>query len=352
MFKLEIHHHGGIIMNPEPKYIGGPIDYITEFDPDLMSLIELKEIVKGLELPENTPMSYIAVGGELRLITSNEIVLKMFGLFRGSSYIVIYVGELMAENVHVENRVVANDQVEANEGNSEGVVKNPEMENANIENEGSGDSLASSDESDNTYDAEGENSSDNESDLQYFLDGDSLSDACGPLEEGEVVDGFGLNVDLWDFSAYAMMISEDYTSYMNAKSQGKVVEYENVSDNEILDAAPNSSDDEDGNGIPEFKEDRDMDNLDMNVGLIFSTVQLYRKALRLYSIRKGFELKFIKNDSDRVIAICERECGWRIHASYFRGSTALQVKSSEGMPHTCPWAYRNKSGCPKNSLGS
>ncbi|KAL3512286.1 hypothetical protein ACH5RR_025003 [Cinchona calisaya] len=125
------------------------------------------------------------------------------------------------------------------------MLENQEMKNANVENEDSGDSPpnegsgveneGNSDESDKTYDAESEDFSDNESDIQYFLDVDNLSDACSSLEDGEVDAGFGLNVDLGDFSAYAMMIFEDYTSYMNAKSQGNVVEYENLGDNEILD---------------------------------------------------------------------------------------------------------------------
>ncbi|KAL3521453.1 hypothetical protein ACH5RR_019602 [Cinchona calisaya] len=75
-------------------------------------------------------------------------------------------------------------------------------------------------------------------DVENEGNGDSFPNEGSGVEnegKGEVDAGFGLNVDLGNFSAYAMMVFENYTSYMNAKSQGKVVEYQNLSDNEILD---------------------------------------------------------------------------------------------------------------------
>ncbi|KAL3508263.1 hypothetical protein ACH5RR_027664 [Cinchona calisaya] len=86
-----------------------------------------------------------------------------------------------------------------------------------------------------------------------------------------------------------------------------------------------------------------MMNPEIEIGLIFSTVHVYRKALRMYSILKGFELKFKKNDSNKVIAICRRKCGWKIYASYYRGTKAFQIKSIKGTPHRCPWSFKNMS---------
>ncbi|KAL3531154.1 hypothetical protein ACH5RR_010476 [Cinchona calisaya] len=97
-----------------------------------------------------------------------------------------------------------------------------------------------------------------------------------------------------------------------------------------------SSDDESGNDFPEFNEDTDMDNPNIIVGLVFHTGDVYRKVVRMYSIKKEFELKFKKNDHGKISAYCSREYGWKIYASYFRETKAIQVKSIYGTPHRCP----------------
>ena len=81
----------------------------------------------------------------------------------------------------------------------------------------------------------------------------------------------------------------------------------------------------------------------MFVGRVFPSVAIYRKATRMYSILKGFELNFTGNDPDRVTAICARECRRKIYASYFRGEKYFQIKFIKGTPHTCPLSYKNKA---------
>ncbi|KAL3529192.1 hypothetical protein ACH5RR_008514 [Cinchona calisaya] len=129
--------------------------------------------------------------------------------------------------------------------------------------------------------------------------------------------------------------------------EGHEVENENIVDLDVLEIALNSSEDENREHFPEFNEEKAMASPQIEVGLLFPTVVVYRRALRMFSMEKGFELKFIKNNQDKVTVICIRNCGWRIHASFYRGTKAFQVKSICGTPHRCPWSYNSRSASAK-----
>ncbi|KAK6151999.1 hypothetical protein DH2020_014634 [Rehmannia glutinosa] len=107
---------------------------------------------------------------------------------------------------------------------------------------------------------------------------------------------------------------------------------------------PTDSDIE-ANGVtfPEFNLNSDMAHPNMQVGLVFPNVQLYRKALRKHSVKNGFQLLFEKNESNRVTAKCKNLCGWRIYASFLGKSTSFQIKSIKGEPHRCHRDFRNRS---------
>ncbi|XP_012849887.1 PREDICTED: uncharacterized protein LOC105969659 [Erythranthe guttata] len=86
-----------------------------------------------------------------------------------------------------------------------------------------------------------------------------------------------------------------------------------------------------------------MKNSELAVGLVFANSFIFRKSLRQFSIVRGFELKFEKNERKGVTASCKNKCGWRIHASLQGKSTTFQVKTIKGEPHRCPRGFRNKS---------
>ena len=54
----------------------------------------------------------------------------------------------------------------------------------------------------------------------------------------------------------------------------------------------------------QFRVETDMADLTFVVGMIFSTVQEFRKAVREYGIKNGHNFDFIKNESDRVRVRC------------------------------------------------
>ncbi|KAH7848811.1 hypothetical protein Vadar_008331 [Vaccinium darrowii] len=101
--------------------------------------------------------------------------------------------------------------------------------------------------------------------------------------------------------------------------------------------------DEDSNQInhPEFNEDVDMKNPVMKKGMKFTNVTVFRKALREWQVQGGYDIKFVKNESTRVTAICkEKKCGFRIHASNMQCEKTFQLKSI--IPnHDCHRTYNN-----------
>ena len=199
-----------------------------------------------------------------------------------------------------------------------------------------------SDTSDETYHASQVESSD-DSDFDVFLDGDKLSDNCDPIDEGENLEGLDHHHEFSNYTKYEKLIEDEYKAYLAYREKGKIVERDNVSDDEILHVALNSSDDEQPTEFPDFNIEKDLEKAELEVGHIFTTVQDFRLALRQHSIVNGFELKPIKNDSDRVTAKCSKNCGWRIHASKCGDTSTFQIKTLKGVPHKCPRSYKNKS---------
>ncbi|XP_012838456.1 PREDICTED: uncharacterized protein LOC105958990 [Erythranthe guttata] len=78
--------------------------------------------------------------------------------------------------------------------------------------------------------------------------------------------------------------------------------------------------------VPSFSEGETMKNRNLEVGMKFPNVDIYRKALIDWVVRNGYELEYLKNERTRVTATCKEEaCKWRIHASVVQGSQMFQV---------------------------
>ncbi|XP_012844478.1 PREDICTED: ATP-dependent RNA helicase dbp4-like, partial [Erythranthe guttata] len=77
--------------------------------------------------------------------------------------------------------------------------------------------------------------------------------------------------------------------------------------------------------VPSFSEGETMKNRNLEVGMKFPNVDIYRQALIDWVVRNGYELEYLKNERTRVTATCKEEaCKWRIHASVVQGSQMFQ----------------------------
>lgn len=94
------------------------------------------------------------------------------------------------------------------------------------------------------------------------------------------------------------------------------------------------SDDEDnleGDGCMEFNEATDMGKIEFEIGMKFANHEIFGQALVEFSVKGGFDIKYIQNDRKRITAKCKAEnCKWRIHASVKQGEQTLKIKSLGG----------------------
>ncbi len=89
--------------------------------------------------------------------------------------------------------------------------------------------------------------------------------------------------------------------------------------------------------VPPEAEINDVDPEEVNVvhdpenpnivqGALFPDIVTFRKAIRHYAIKMGFEFNGLKTDQTRFIAHCSYEgCPWRIHASRIQDERTIQV---------------------------
>lgn len=339
-------HYGGIFMTTGDAggstYVGGSTYSQRDVDPDLMYYVEIMGIVKEIGFPASAIVWFkMPHKHQLKLLEDDKMVLQMFKLYGATK---VYEIDMYVDNVNIDvDLSFGGDDLGVDTGDlgvgsgDYGVGIGEDVgsgdywvgtgdlgvENADHEEEGSTESdpnYNGSSESDESSD------DDNLSDFDFFAEGDRLSDTCDPVCMDEV------DMAQTNEGSEAQVDHEFHTEENNIQS-----------DPEIL-SEPNESDEEDtGLKFPEFDDESEMKKPKLQVGLVFANSSMYRKALRQYAVRKGIQLKFEKNEKRRITAICKRKCGWRIHASLMRKSTAFQIKSFKGEPHKCPRNYVNKS---------
>ncbi|KAK0595843.1 hypothetical protein LWI29_010547 [Acer saccharum] len=66
----------------------------------------------------------------------------------------------------------------------------------------------------------------------------------------------------------------------------------------------------------QFNPDCDMQHPIFRVGMVFGSADVFRQAIRAHAITNRREVKFQKNDANRVRAVCKAEgCNWFVFAS-------------------------------------
>ncbi|KAK4386171.1 hypothetical protein Sango_2487700 [Sesamum angolense] len=85
----------------------------------------------------------------------------------------------------------------------------------------------------------------------------------------------------------------------------------------------------------------DMGRVDLAVGMKFETRAKFRDVMRDWAVRRGWDLKLVKNEKHLILATCKNECNWKLRASSVMKSTTFQIKSIKGK-HTCAHKVENK----------
>ena len=80
----------------------------------------------------------------------------------------------------------------------------------------------------------------------------------------------------------------------------------------------------------------DPENPKIIKGVQYRDIITFRKAIRHFAVKKGFEFAKLKTDKTRFIAQCKGEgCPWRIHASRIWDGKTIEVIMSVMLYFTC-----------------
>ncbi|PQP99264.1 uncharacterized protein Pyn_27484 [Prunus yedoensis var. nudiflora] len=104
--------------------------------------------------------------------------------------------------------------------------------------------------------------------------------------------------------------------------------FEGYVDHSCTDNDPNA---EENDELDNGEESPTLTCPNSSSSLKFATAEIFRKAVRIYSINCGRELIFMSNDRNKIRVVCEEGCPFVIHASSVSGSTYLQSKFTKTM---------------------
>jgi MuDR family transposase len=86
---------------------------------------------------------------------------------------------------------------------------------------------------------------------------------------------------------------------------------------------------------PEFNATTDTANPYFQIGMVFDSFKAFKEAVIEYAIKERKNIRFERNDTTRVKAVCKKDCMWSIWVSRLRNETEnVQVKTFNSS-HTC-----------------
>ncbi|XP_059627245.1 uncharacterized protein LOC132270049 [Cornus florida] len=129
--------------------------------------------------------------------------------------------------------------------------------------------------------------------------------------------------------------------YVQVETDFAQVESDYAPTDELISAC--GSDDDEGNGPKhqEFIPSKDLGEKEIAVGMKFATAVDFRLALREIAVKKRFDLKFKRNDGDRISVVCKGGCGWKIFASKPNDEDCIIVKTYVPEHNNCLWFHTN-----------
>ncbi|KAL0427821.1 UNVERIFIED_CONTAM: hypothetical protein Slati_2956900 [Sesamum latifolium] len=164
------------------------------------------------------------------------------------------------------------------------------------------------------------------------MDEDDMDDADFSENDRGVDSLYG--DDEYDDELYENFVDDvsaemDSADKINSESSGDVV----VSDNDIDEHGLSKDDDNEPN-FPVFNP-VEMYNPSLELGMIFCSKKEYKKAVSSYAIKQKRSVKFTKNDSFRVYAVCTVMVVNGKYMQQAENEETFQINLYQD-EHTCP----------------
>ncbi|XP_059670965.1 uncharacterized protein LOC132316509 [Cornus florida] len=141
-------------------------------------------------------------------------------------------------------------------------------------------------------------------------------------------------------------VDEDVNTHVDEDVNGGMGQYSDIesiySPSDELESLCKSSSEEDGSDsevdmVPRRHKFR---NNVIELGNKFFSPEAFKMALRGDAIKRKYDIRFVKNEGNRVTATCSKNCGWRIHASFYSEDGSFQIKTFNSK-HTCSYNKLN-----------
>ncbi|XP_058217282.1 uncharacterized protein LOC131328349 [Rhododendron vialii] len=97
-----------------------------------------------------------------------------------------------------------------------------------------------------------------------------------------------------------------------------------------------------------FRPETDMEDPQFKMGMLFSTPQEFKAAVKQHAIKHQRQVKMVKNDKRRIKAKCfggtdpEKPCPWEVYAAKVMTESTYQVRTYKAI-HKCGKTYSNRN---------
>ncbi|KAL0398119.1 UNVERIFIED_CONTAM: hypothetical protein Sradi_2155200 [Sesamum radiatum] len=161
----------------------------------------------------------------------------------------------------------------------------------------------------------------------------------GAVGEDASDDEFLANESSDDDDALFEQFVDEASSGMSCDSESNSDSIDVVGSDKDLDEKRLSDDDGNGSSYPVFNHIEMYDPL-LELGMIFSSKKEFKLAVQSHAIKNKRSVKFTKNDSFRVYAVCTGDgCEWIIHANKIKNEQTWQINLYKS-EHTCPQVFK------------
>ena len=404
LFSISVHHGGHFTENGR-KYVGGAVDIVDNCDPDRWSKVEIESICRDFGYTSISRLWYKMPGvdqelADFHLIVDDSDAMYLTKLVRGHEDIHVYVEYPIHDPILVDEGQDAGEGVQplALEQDFTGYYDNDDG------SEDDGDDFYDSD-SDDMYFNDQTFKNEDEFEVNVgvptkvaaaqagsrrvgkepitehppeVIDISDSSDSVGSDGGGSgLEDDVELNHDVRDFvkdssdnwdgkdDAEVNEPGQMGAGIMNSDYEGEELHsvVESSSDDEYgYDSDDKSEDDnqthvgdereqkkEQVRKFPMFKPVDKAEHIYFEKDMLFTTPKQFKEAITDYAVSGGWGIKFVKNDLQRVRAVCQEGCKFVAYLTKLPRERSYQLRTLT-LEHTCSRTYKNPR-CTSSYIG-
>ena len=101
--------------------------------------------------------------------------------------------------------------------------------------------------------------------------------------------------------------------------------------------------------FPMFKPVAKTEHIYFEKDMLFTTPKQFKEAITDYVVSGGWEIKFVKNDLQRVRAVCQEGCKFVAYLTKVPRERSYQLRTLT-LEHTCSRTYKNPR-CTSSYIG-